>query len=60
MYKREAIVLFFALVVGCRARPRLVLLFLGGFAVSCGCAKTKPILVIDDWWNVDFAKMAVR
>jgi hypothetical protein len=23
---------------------------------SSGCAKREPIVVIDDWWNVDFAK----
>jgi hypothetical protein len=26
------------------------------FVFSFGCRKKEPIVVIDDWWNVDFAK----
>ena len=35
----------------------MALFLLGIFALlSCGCTKREPIVVIDDWWNVDFAK----
>ena len=26
------------------------------FAFSSGCTRREPIVVLDDWWNVDFAK----
>lgn len=28
------------------------------FALSIGCTKQRPIVLIDDWWNVDYAKNA--
>jgi hypothetical protein len=28
----------------------------GASALFFGCAKTEPVIVVDDWWNVDFAK----
>jgi hypothetical protein len=35
---------------------RLMLSALGTLLCLFGCTKTKPIVVVDDWWNVDFAK----
>lgn len=32
------------------------LLLLSVLAFSFGCGKKQPIVVVDDWWNVDFAK----
>ena len=25
-------------------------------ALFCGCARKQPVIMVDDWWNVDFAK----
>jgi hypothetical protein len=37
--------------------PKTLALFLLAFFVSSSaCTKKEPIVVIDDWWNVDFAK----
>jgi hypothetical protein len=34
----------------------VAILLCGIFALSAGCTKRAPILVVDDWWNVDFVK----
>jgi hypothetical protein len=38
------------------ATNNLALFLLAVFASSPGCTKREPIVVVDDWWNVDFAK----
>jgi hypothetical protein len=37
-------------------RYRLKLSVLGILLSLFGCTKIKPTIVVDDWWNVDFAK----
>jgi hypothetical protein len=37
--------------------PKPVAFFLvAAFALSFACAKREPVVVLDDWWNIDFAK----
>lgn len=41
-------------------RPRYALPLVLAIAALAGCGKPLPTVVVDDWWNEDFAKEACR